>query len=267
MVYVDPERDSMARVRLAGELAERWKSSIIGITARGMPPIVAWTGVAIAQQGGKKEYEKLKELLARTEGQFRAAVQSLDKSCEWRSQIGMPTAFLVRESRAADLLVVGQHEVTQDIYEQLDTGALALSAGRPLLVVPDATRSLSAKSVVIAWKDTREARRAVQDALPLLAAAGRVLIVEVRENGQGEAPERLEALGAHLIRHGVPNPEFRVISGRSDVAEALFDIAQEKSADLIVSGAYGRSRLGEWIFGGVTTTLLNRSPICCLLSH
>ena len=268
MVHIDPECASPARLRLAHGLAERLGARLIGVAARGIAPIVAWPGVEIAHQGGQNEYRELQDLLARAQAQFQAAAQGLRQPSEWRARVGMPTDFMIRESRAADLLVVGQHEMVQDIYHRLDIGELVLSAGRPTLVVPEAVDALTAKSIVVAWKDTREARRAVHDALPLLAAAERVLIAEVSGPGQESGTlARLETLAGHLVRHRVPLPLCKALPEQDDVADTLFDAARDLGADLIVAGAYGRSRVGEWIFGGVSTALLNRSPVCCLLSH
>ncbi|MBA3855236.1 MAG: hypothetical protein C0503_12540, partial [Gemmatimonas sp.] len=104
MVHIDPECASPARVRLARGLADRWDARLIGVAACGIAPIVGWPGVEIARQGGQDEYRELQDLLARTQAQFQAAAQGLRQPPEWRAQVGMPTDFMIRESRAADLL-------------------------------------------------------------------------------------------------------------------------------------------------------------------
>jgi nucleotide-binding universal stress UspA family protein len=115
----------------------------------------------------------------------------------------------------------------------------------------------------VAWKDTREARRAVWDALPLLREAEEVLMIAV-----GDSAKEAGALDVqeHLDQHGV---KAKVLHAHRDipVADELIRLAEEQGVDLIVSGAYGHSRTREWILGGVTRELLDHAPVCCLMAH
>ena len=140
--------------------------------------------------------------------------------------------------------------------------------GRPTLVVPEGATTLGAEHVVIGWKDTREARRAVRDAMPFLQQATRVTVVEAcGPNGEKAALGRLDDVARYLWRHRIEcGPKVMVRQEGSGAAQ-LIQIAQQERADLFVTGAYGHSRLGEWIFGGMTRHLLTGSPICCLMSH
>jgi nucleotide-binding universal stress UspA family protein len=134
--------------------------------------------------------------------------------------------------------------------------------------VPKEIASLAVRHVVVAWKDTRESRRAIRDALSFLRLAESVFLVEVAAWGaEANAVPRLKDVGRFLARHHITNVTERVLPDEPIAADVLLRFAQEQSADLIVAGAYGHSRLGEWIFGGVTRELLNRSPVCCLFSH
>jgi nucleotide-binding universal stress UspA family protein len=153
-------------------------------------------------------------------------------------------------------------------YRAADPGAVLLKSGRPVLVVPSGITELRANSVVIAWKDTREARRAVADALPLLQLAERITIVEVtKENDDEVAHGRIKDVGQYLARHQVSALIKLAAPFGNSVSKELFRIAKEESADLIVAGGYGHSRLGEWVFGGVTWDLFVANEVCCLLSH
>ena len=121
---------------------------------------------------------------------------------------------------------------------------------------------------MIAWKDTRECRRAVRDALPLLQRAGQVLIAQIGEDGSEPAAKRaLSDVTEYLVCHRViVAAEIRQRS-KGPAGTLLLQLAKDEGADLIVAGGYGHSRMGEWIFGGVTHALLAASPVCCLLSH
>jgi len=149
-----------------------------------------------------------------------------------------------------------------------DPGVILLRAGRPVLVVPDTVAPLQLRRVVVAWKDTRECRRAVGDALPFLQRAKEVLLVGIGEGeGESNAKGALSDVAAYLLRHRVAALHDVWRQARGPVAAELLRLVQEEGADLIVAGGYGHSRLGEWIFGGVAHELLASSPVCCMLSH
>jgi nucleotide-binding universal stress UspA family protein len=143
-----------------------------------------------------------------------------------------------------------------------------MTVGRPVLLAPTDGRRLRGEAVVVAWKDSREARRAVADALPLLQRAGEVIIQAVCETADDECASFQAAdVAAALKRHGV-RARSAVAQGRpGDVAEVLRMTAEAAGADLIVAGAYGHSRAREWVLGGVSYELMHRPPCFVLLSH
>jgi nucleotide-binding universal stress UspA family protein len=122
--------------------------------------------------------------------------------------------------------------------------------------------------MMVAWKDTREARRAILDALPLLQQAKDVCVVEVVENRlqRSDARARVDDVVAWLAHHGVTASGI-VPEQEGDPAEQLEAIASDRGCEVVVAGAYGHSRLSELVFGGVTYDLLNRSSRCSLLAH
>jgi nucleotide-binding universal stress UspA family protein len=264
MVYVEDEASSEPRIRLAANLAERLNASLIGFSAQMMrPPFVA-EGVVIEQETDADIRVRLSE----REGYFQHILGMQRRNVKWRSTVDLPTEALSRHARAADLVVIGQKRARGDAYNSLDPVGAILKAGRPLLVVPDGPSELRAENVVIGWKDTREARRAVKDALPFLHEARRVTLVEVCGSGEEEsALENLGDVARYLEHHNIKgNLEVVHHRGKSD-GEQLIQLSLNERADLLVTGAYGHSRLGEWVFGGVTRELLTSSPICCLMSH
>jgi nucleotide-binding universal stress UspA family protein len=166
------------------------------------------------------------------------------------------------------LLIVGRDRIAGDSSRSLDPGAVLLKAGRPVLVVPPDIQSLMAERVVIGWKDTREARRAVRDSLPLLRKATKVTIVEIAEpRDRDQSRLGINDVAQYLTRHQVKSVNPATSNAIGSVAGGLVRVAREQKADLIVAGGYGHNRLGEWLFGGVTEELFQASPMCCLLSH
>jgi nucleotide-binding universal stress UspA family protein len=150
---------------------------------------------------------------------------------------------------------------------RVDAGDLVMRAGRPVLLVPPTAATLSLDRILVGWKDTREARRAIADALPLLAAAGQVTVVEIAAEGELPAARtRLGEVAAWLERHGVG---VRVIAapGIGEDAPRLRALATQHRADVIVGGAYGHSRMREWVLGGVTREVLLRGDRCAFVCH
>jgi nucleotide-binding universal stress UspA family protein len=174
-------------------------------------------------------------------------------------------------ARYADLVVLGQADPDEPPYVGSDLPEeVVLASGRPVLVVPHdwAPRALGER-VLIAWDASREAARAVSDALPLLQRAASVLVVSVNPKstplGHGELPGADMAL--HLARHNIHVEVQSVETDRMDVADALLSFAADRGCDLLVMGAYAHSRVRELVLGGTTRTILKSMTLPVLMAH
>ncbi|QWG11122.1 universal stress protein [Bradyrhizobium sediminis] len=269
MVHLDLEQYSEPALRVTCELADRFKSKVIGVTA-GLPNVPIHADGMIASNVLEADYEQLNQAIGRCESHFRSALKDFNGALEWRSDAAYPVDFLVQEARAADLLVVGRAENYNLLGPNhlLEIGDAVMKAGRPVLVVPPRSTSLAFNRILIAWKDSAEARRALPAALPLLKRAKELIIVEITsdESERGAANERVADVAKWLQRHNVP-ASARVEPSAGAPGSQLEAIASEARADIIVAGAYGHTRLHEWIFGGVTRHLLQHGSTCALLVH
>ncbi|MBX9829792.1 MAG: universal stress protein [Xanthobacteraceae bacterium] len=268
MVHLELDAANEARLRVAGDLAERFGSRIIGIAAGDAVPGLYFAEGAYAADLIEQQRAAIKARMAETDRAFRSAVGPRAKALEWRARLGGPGDFVARQARAADLIIVGAAVPGGvDPALRLDTGELVLQAGRPILVVPEGVSGLRAKSILIAWKDTREARRAVQDALPLLKQAEEICVVQVleRDDDKAGAQAVLDDVIAWLAVHDVQ--ATAAVPAASAKSDPLGSLAADMNADLIVAGAYGHSRLREWVWGGMTRDLLTSTRCCSLLSH
>jgi len=205
--------------------------------------------------------------LPAAEAHFRALVDHR-KDASWIAREGYPDKLLAYYARRADLLVTSRPRHGDGPNYAARTADLVMEAGVPVLLAADGDAAFVGERVVVAWKDTRESRRAVTDALPFLKRARNVTIIAVC----GEATTKidhdgLQDVALRLARHGVEAAVEAVPKGNATVAEALESAADRHSADLIVSGAYGHSRLQEWMLGGVTEDLAASSSKFVLLSH
>jgi nucleotide-binding universal stress UspA family protein len=267
MVHVDIERSSEKRIRLAAGLARRFGAVLIGISGWAPRPAMVAPGVIVDPATIEQEFETMRARLHERERGFHAQTGQVE-NVEWRSGLDFPADLILNECRAADLIVLGRDQAPGDFYFAVDPGRIVLQAGRPVLLVPDDVESLSARRAVIAWKDTREARRALRDALPLLRDAEEILLVEVCEQGsEDEARRRLDDVASYLGRHRLTVGAKAMLHAKGPAGTELLGFAENENADLIVAGGYGHARLREWVFGGVTQALLSASPVCCLLSH
>jgi nucleotide-binding universal stress UspA family protein len=183
-----------------------------------------------------------------------------------------PARMAAHCAHYADLAVVagGANASAEGEIAHAYFSALLLESGRPVLVVPPRTRDARPpRRVLLAWRPTAEAARAVHDALPFLIAAEHVDVVAIDPPGgdRGDGQQPGADIATHLARHGVRvNVVVRESRGRA-VSSILLEHAREMPAQLIVAGGYGHSRLREWVMGGVTRELLVSSPVPLLFSH
>ena len=269
MVNLALDKPNDACLAVAGDIAERFRARVVGIAASDLRPPLYFAEGAYAQKLIDQEAIAIRKRLSELEAEFRSSVQTRAKSVEWRSALALSTAYVAQESRAADLLVVGARtEAIVDPCAAADPSALVMQAGRPLVIVPSAVKWLDLRSVLVAWKDVREARRAVFDALPLLAAAKDVTIAEIPEEGtrHSDAVSRVEDVAAWLLGHGIAASTV-VPEGKGKAAEQLEQIAANIDAGVVIAGAYGHSRFQEWVLGGVTRHLAAGSRRCSFLSR
>lgn len=262
----DPNDGCLA---IAGDLAERFDAHVIGVAAAefSAPPYFM-DGMA-AQELLDQTDAVIGRRLADLEQQFRTVLTPRAKTVEWRSARELPAAFVAREIRAADILVAGrQGTELSDPFSQADADDLVMRAGRPLLIAPPTATWLDLRSCLIAWKDRAEARRAIADALPLLRLAKDVTIVEVLEqqDARAAAEARLADVAAWLARHGIAATTV-VPEQVGRAVEQIDRLAATTGAGVVIAGAYGHSRLREWVLGGVTRHLIGRSERCALLSR
>ena len=272
MTHVRPEPEAAPRLACAKAIADRFGARLIGVGAEMIPPLAFDNGFYSI------DAEWVTAMRESIEGQFKICRDAFKRETEdmaagraaWLCGIDSPTPALAAASRCADLIVAGGcSRKGASPYRDVSPAELAMQAGRPVLVAPAAAPPLSAKKIVVAWKDTREARRALSDAMPFLLEAEGVLVLEVCDHdAAADAEVRTGDVADALRRRGVAAATAKVeILGHAPPSQRILDAARHFGADLVVLGCYGHSRLGEWVFGGVTRDLLAQDEVFLLLSH
>jgi len=255
---------------VTGDLAERFKSSVLGVATR-QPSQSMFTGAPAPEALIEQEEAAFRAQAVGLETEFREALKARALGLDWRAQItvGPLAEYIADQSRGADLVIARGEPggVLSDPAHYLDLGDLLMRVGRPLLVCPQGVNHLKLDRVIVAWKDSPESRRATSDAMPFLEAAGEVILVSLEPEAQWAASRiRLDEVIAWLSGHGVAARAI-VAEMVDDEARTLRRIARSEGAELVVAGAFGRGRLREWAFGGVTSDLLAQADPFTLLSH
>ncbi len=271
LVHIDDSRHAPIRIALALDLARRWDAHLIGLYAVSTDTLRR--SFARDDRASFAEFEaQLAERQQRAHDAFLAAAQRCGHgSVEWRAPRGPALEVATLHARHADLLILGQDDLRDaaSYVAPRFVGSLVLDSGRPALVIPHAdTVNAPGDNVLVAWDGSREAARAVADALPLLKAARYVSVDIVRRaDPHSEAPVGID-VAAWLDSHGI-NASFSLTPPRlgARTGASLLARASDLHFDLIVMGAYGHSRARERVFGGVTQTMLESMTIPVLMSH
>lgn len=265
--------DAKRLLEAVSPLLREHGSFVIGVHAEPSPaaymPAIGAEGVA---------YDA--SIIAANEGRMKEIRAVFEKHCdnaglkwEWRgfeSFMGDSAVSALSSTYAADLIVVQQADPDQPEDVASDLEALLFETGRPVLIVPyTAKGELKLAPVVIAWKDARESARAVFDAMPLIKAAGKaeVLVVDAKDDDQTSASMTGAEIAQALTRHGVEASVRNEVSNGIPVASVIENRLAENGANLLVMGAYSRSRMAERIFGGVTRSVLKSMPVATFMSR
>jgi nucleotide-binding universal stress UspA family protein len=174
---------------------------------------------------------------------------------------------LIEYARLRDLTIVVPKG---EFFDRWYAESIIFGSGRPTLVIPQTRKragAFSLDTVVVAWDFSRPASRAVADALPILEKAKRVCVVTVTNEKVIDTKRSGAELAKHLARHGVePLLDTVDAAGRS-IGDVLRSCLASRNADLLVMGAYGHSRVRDFILGGATKSMLAKPPLPIFLSH
>ncbi len=271
MVDLDRQEEIM---RGAFLLAEQHNAHVMGVYAVPGFDMIAIPAaqVAVAAQTGYKRY--FEDNAASAREKFEEAARKHGVRSEWReatSDTPLLADAVLKHAPFADLIVTGQVNSSTSEYIETDFAErLLLESGRPVLVIPNiGTYSKIGTKVLVGWNATKEAMRATFDALPLLERAKQVELLWANARDEAEFAGDLPGaeMAAALARHDVNVVTRSISSSDMKASDALLNEAADTGADLLVIGAYGHSRLREFVFGGVTRSLLASMTLPVLMSH
>lgn len=219
---------------------------------------------ALTAAEARKSLKNAQDLLASFESTAEKASLLHEKILERCVTYKVSDTF-VQYARLRDLTIVSVPES----YDQWDAEAVIFGSGKPTLVLPERprTKPFELNTVVVAWDFSRAAARAIADSVPVLERAKRVRVVTVFNEKALGTGHSAEEVAKNLSRHGIDVTLDEVDAAARPIGEVLESHAASCTADLLVMGAYGHSRLREFVLGGATRSLLARPPLPILFSH
>ena len=272
LVHLDNSNHSKMRLDAAVSLAAAHEAHLIGIYVLTQPRIPGYVRAQITEDVLRQQAESALETAATAERAFNDAVARAGVNGEWRLVEGDPVPVLSLHARYADIAIVGQRdpEGEDGIDDPSMPDQLILAVGRPVLVVPYVGEYPEiGQRVMVSWDASRLSTRAVNDALPLLVGAKRVIVMAVNpkggEEGHGEIPSADICL--HLARHGINAEAHHIYADDISVGDMLLSRAADEGIDLMVTGCYGHARWRELVLGGVTRHMLKHMTMPVLMSH
>ncbi|WP_137151827.1 universal stress protein [Devosia sp. FKR38] len=266
VVGLNVEMDQPELLSLAAALASQHKATLTGYSSA-QPPVTTTVGAGdVAGALYVEQMQVIEQGVAKAKDRFFAAVPDTIAH-KWVGGVQWPANGLIDLARTTDLIVVGSGQNKgQDAASTIDIGEVLLGAGRPVLIAAEGSSKLIGDKIIVAWKDTKEARRAIVDALPFLKAASDVQVLVIDEGNLASERASMQDAVAWLISHDV-KAHGDVLPNEGSVADTITKAALAAGADLVVSGAYGHSRLRQWLVGGMTRGLLATNGIHRLLSN
>ncbi len=274
LVHLDDSKGCEQRVEAAVRLAERHDAHLTAVYAIVEIPLLHYIRRHIPRDvQASMDAEAQKQAETALE-RFRKAAERGGVAYETRTEHALDTTLasvLTMHARYADLVILGQANPDEPPYiGHYPPEQVVLSSGRTALIVPyDWTLGTLAERVLIAWDASREAARAVSDAMPVLERATSVLVVSINPKstplGHGELPGA--DIARHLARHNIEVEVRSVEMDLMDDGEALLSFAADHGRDLLVMGAYAHSRMRELVLGGATRTILKKMTLPVLMAH
>jgi nucleotide-binding universal stress UspA family protein len=275
LVVLDQGPTCVARTDVALRLAATLDAHVVGLAPTGIVDLPMWPEADPAVgEFATRAASRLQAQAEQAAERFRERCGSAGtKSFEAVVDAADAVPSVIGHGHCSDLVILTQarpdtpgHAATRELVEQV-----VLQSARPTLLLPytGALETLGRRPLV-AWDDSREAARALWDALPLLRLAEQVEVVSWKESSaidDARLTARLEALNRWLLWHGVASRMHTEVSVDIGIAEAMLSRAADLSADLIVMGAYGHARWTERMLGGATRGLLEAMTVPVLMSH
>jgi nucleotide-binding universal stress UspA family protein len=283
LVQLDNHRNYETRLGIALSLAQQQRGRVLALYSFQMPEAprisyaVAEAYYPPSNDAARETYERQRDSAfddaTQFEVAFRTAARHAGLRARWETWPEKPKdliAHMTERARYADIAILGQADPDHPLFDTLAAlpEMIMLGSGRPVIVVPHAGQhDTIGKRILIAWNETREAARAVADAMPLLERAEAVTVLTVAAKRDDRFHEPAQKLVQQLAQHHI-RAEALALTGRdSDAGAVILSHAADSGCDLLVMGGYGHSRAREFVLGGATHDILQKMTTPVFMSH
>jgi nucleotide-binding universal stress UspA family protein len=272
VVHVDDSRNHDERIKVATELAGRFDAHLTGVYVKAPAYLPAYVAAQVGPDVIEMQAKAATEAASKAGEGFEKSTKAAGLTAEMRVGEGPIDEVLSLHARYGDLCVVGQTDPDGDApADDLDVpGHVVLFSGRPVLIVPYAGKFTNiGKRVLVAWNGSREAARAVNDAMPFLQGASQVTVLAVNPKESRDPLGDLPGadISLHFARHGVKVEAAQIVADDIQVGDMLLSRISDGGYDLVVMGAYGRSRLRELVMGGASRHILHHMTVPIFMAH
>lgn len=269
LLHLSKDQRTVEKADVALALAKRFKASVTALYTLPYPMPPYYMGEYVPAEFYQQLYDESKAAAAQAKAAFETVAAKADVAARW-VEVEQDSESAIRMiGRTCDLVVASQPDPNSPALErgvQVELGDLALSLGRPLLAIPYIGKFATVgKRIAVAWNGSREAARAVHDALPLLQDASSIEIITV--NPEPEVSASAASLIQHLLHYGIAARPNRVVVKDIGDGDAILSTLADTGADMLVMGVYGHGRLQEMVLGGTSRTILASMTVPVLLSN
>lgn len=272
MVHLTEDPRNGARVDAALTLAQQFDAHVTALYTLPPPQYIYYMSEYVPGELIQQQVDEARSRASKAKAAFEEITARQNVKADWLESELLPVEAVETCGRAFDLIVLGQPDPDPREPLEMPMGVdvlpheLAMRAGRPILTIPYVgSYPVIGQKVMIAWNGSREATRAVHDAMPMLLRAKQVTVFCVNPEGSRGTPGA--DIARHLARHAVPVEVASTVADEIGAGDALLSAVADYGTDLLVMGAYGHSRLREVVFGGVTETVLGSMTVPVLLSN
>ena len=283
LVQLDNHRNYESRLRIALSLAQQQHGRVLALYGFQMPETphmsyaLAEAYYPTTNDAARETYERQRDGAfddaTQFEAAFRAAAQHAGLRARWETWPDKPKeliSHMTERARYADIAVLGQADPDHPLFDTLANlpEMVMLGSGRPVIIVPYAERrDTVGKRILIAWNETREAARAVADAMPLLERADAVTVLTIAPEQDDRLHEPAQKMVQQLVQHGVRADASELAGRDGEAGELILSRAADLGCDLLVMGGYSHSRTRELMLGGATRGILQSMTLPVLMSH
>lgn len=273
-VHLGADKDCERRIDVAIQLAKEKKAEIVGVYPFDLVPQQGYVGTALPSEITQLIRDRFQEDRSRTKELFAKKTEEAGVKSHWRTPKGPIDEVLALHARYSRLLIMSKAEDALSTSSPLAANlpeSVIMSAGRPVLMVPTVGNIVTiGERILFCWDKKREAARAFADAAPFLGTAKELVVLCIDEDtdylrNQDIQENEFTDLCAAM---GYPAPKVLLRSSKGvGVGNVILNTATDYGSDLIVMGAYGHSRMRQWIMGGASKTILSSMTVPALMAH